>query len=180
MKRVLLAALVLLLAQSAVQAQTPSLGVGAYGGINIPLLQDDQASGTVFGFRGRVKVLPFLVAEPNVMLAKWGDPDAIDGVDLGIKGSKITGFGVDATVGGLPGAPGFKPFLVVGVGSFKIKNDDTGFDESNLGFKGGLGFGFGLTPKFDLDVRGALLVVPQEDGGSKKGALVTAGLSFNL
>ena len=180
MKRVMLAALVLLMAQTAVQAQTPSLGVGAYGGINIPLAMDDQASGTVFGFRGRVKLLPFLVAEPNIMLAKWGDPDAIDGVDLGIKGSKITGFGVDATLGGLPGGVGFKPFLVVGVGSFKIKNDDTGFDESNLGFKGGLGFGIGMSPKIDLDVRGALLVVPQEDGGSKKGALITAGVSFNL
>ncbi len=180
MKRVVLAALVLLLAQTAVQAQTPSIGVGAFGGLNIPIVQDDQANGTVFGARARVKLLPFLVAEPNILLSKWGEPDAIDGVDLGISGSKITGFGVDATIGGLPGAVGFKPFLVVGFGSFKIKNDDTGFDESNLGVKGGLGFGFGLSPKLDLDLRGTLLVVPQEDGGSKKGGLITAGVTINL
>ncbi len=56
----------------------------------------------------------------------------------------------------------------------------TGFDESNIGYKGGLGIGFGLSPKFDVDVRGGLLVVPQEDGGSKKGALITGGVTVNL
>lgn len=180
MKRTLLVAVVVLLACSAVQAQAPSLGVGAFGGINIPIAQDDQANGTVFGLRARIKLLPFLVAEPNFLLSTWGDPDAIDGVNLGIKGSKITGFGVDATLGGLPGATGFSPFFFVGIGSFSIKNDDTGFDESNIGFKGGLGFGIGLSPKLALDLRGGLLVVPQEDGGSKKGALITGGVTVNL
>lgn len=179
MKRTLLAAVVMLLACSAVQAQAPSLGIGAFGGVNIPIVQDDQGNGTVFGIRARVKLLPFLVAEPNFLLSKWGDPDAIDGIVLG-EGSKITGFGLDATLGGLPGSVGFKPFFFAGIGSFKIKNDLTGFDESNIGYKGGLGIGLGLSPKFDVDVRGGLLVVPQEDGGSKKGALITGGVTVNL
>ena len=180
MKKVLLAALVLVLAHAAVQAQAPSLGVGVFGGLNIPIVQDDQGSGTAFGVRVRVKLLPFLVAEPNLLLSKWGEPDPIEGVTLAIDGSKITGFGIDATLGGLPGGVGFKPFAFVGVGSFKIKNEQTKYDESNLGVKGGIGFGIGLSPKFDLDIRGGLLVVPQEDGGSKKGALITGGLTVNL
>jgi len=179
MKRTLLAAVVVLLACSAVQSQAPKIGVGAFAGVNIPIVQDDQANGTVFGLRARIKLLPFLVAEPNFMTSKWGDPDALDGIVLA-EGSKITGFGIDATLGGLPGAAGFKPFFFVGIGSFSIKNDVTGFDESNIGYKGGLGIGIGLSPKLDLDLRGALLVVPQEDGGSKKGALITGGVTVNL
>jgi hypothetical protein len=61
-----------------------------------------------------------------------------------------------------------------------LASSPSGYDESNIGLKGGLGFAIGLSPKLDLDLRGGLLVVPQEDGGSKKGALITGGVTVNL
>ncbi len=164
-------------------AQTPSvgpkLGVGVFGGMTLPIVQDDQKSGTVFGFYGRVKLIPILVFEPNISFAKYGDPDPFDGVNLGIVGSKVTSFGVDAVLGAGPGAPGMTPFFFGGIGSYSIKNDDTDFDESAIGFSGGLGLGFNLG-MLDLNVRGRAIVIPLEDGGSKKSATATVGLSYVL
>jgi len=179
-KLLMVAGLVLLLAVPSALAQVgPKFGVGAWAGMSIPVIQDDQESGMVFGFMGRFKVLPFLVVEPGLSFTKWGAPDAIEGVDFGIDGSKLTSIGVSATLGGAPGVPGVKPFFVAGVASYKVKNDDTDYDNSKLGWNAGLGLGFGLTPSFDLDFRGLLIVAPQE-GGSKKALSITGGLNFNI
>src|SRR5512138_1352307 len=91
----------LLLIGAALSAQTPKIGVGAFGGLSIPVAQDDQASGTEFGFRARVK-LAFVTFEPNFTLSKWGQADPVDGITLP-DGSKVTAFGIDALLGGAPG-----------------------------------------------------------------------------
>lgn len=168
----------LLLIGAALSAQTPKIGVGAFGGLSIPVAQDDQASGTEFGFRARVK-LAFVTFEPNFTLSKWGQADPVDGITLP-DGSKVTAFGVDALLGGAPGVVGFKPYFVIGGASYKVKNDDTKFEETNLGFSGGLGVMFGLSPKFDVDARGKAVIIPMEDGGSKKAFSITAGITLNL
>lgn len=171
--------LTLLLIGAALSAQTPKIGIGGFAGLSIPVAQDDQASGSEFGFRARVK-LAFVTVEPNFTIAKWGQADPPSGVTDMPDGSKVTSFGVDALLGGAPGVPGLKPFFVLGAASYKVKNDDTQFDQSRLGFSAGLGFLFGFSPKFDLDVRGKGVVVPMDGGGSKKAISVTAGVAVNL
>lgn len=180
MKRLTLLVVCFLLIVASASAQTGvKLGVGANFGLNFPLIQDDQASGTEFGFKGRWGLGTFIVLEPNLTFAKWGKPDAIDGVELGIDGSKLNGIGLDVVLGNAPGAIGFKPYFVAGVGSYKVKNDETGYDDSNLGFNFGLGFGVGLSPKFDLDLRGKAVIAPQ-DSGSKKALAIVGGVNFNF
>ncbi len=176
--KVLLVLLTLLLVSAALSAQTPRIGFGGFGGLSIPVAQDDQASGSEFGFRARLK-LPVLTVEPNISFTKWGKANPPEGISDMPVGSKVTSFGVDALLGGAPGVPGFKPFFVIGGASYKVKNDDTGFDESKIGFSAGLGVLFGLTPKFDLDVRGKAVVIPIE-GSSKKAVSVTGGFAVNL
>ncbi|PWB68531.1 hypothetical protein C3F09_11475 [candidate division GN15 bacterium] len=171
--------LTLLLAAAALSAQTPKIGLGGFGGLSIPVVQDDQASGTEFGIRARVK-LPIVTVEPNVSFAKWGKADPPEGITDMPDGSKVTSFGIDALLGGAPGVPGFKPFFVIGGASYKVKNDDTGYDESKLGFSAGLGVMLGLAAKLDLDVRGKAVVIPTDGGGSKKAVSVTAGVAVNL
>jgi hypothetical protein len=75
---------------------------------------------------------------------------------------------------------GVMPYFVAGIGSYKVKNDDTGYDQSKIGFSGGLGLGVGLSPRFGLDVRGKFIVAPQEEGGSKKAVGITAGVNFHF
>ncbi len=165
---------VLMLVAVAASAQTPKLGVGAFGGLSIPLAQDDQASGTVFGFRARISLAGSLALEGQLGMTKWGQADPVDGITLP-EGSKLTSFGVNGILGGGPG-PGMKPFFLAGFGSYKIKNDDTGFDESRMGYNGGIGLGIGLGPKLSLDARGEAVIIPMDGGGSKKAVTGTAGV----
>jgi hypothetical protein len=179
LKKTLIILGILLFITPVINAQGITLGVGVFGGANIPVVQDDQSNGSVFGFLLRVKALPFVVIEPNVSFGKWGKPDPVDGIDLGIEGSKINSYGVDATLGGLPGVPGVKPYFVGGIGIYKIKNDDTGYDESNMGYSLGIGIGIGAIPKIDVDFRGKFIIAPQEDS-SKKAIYITGGITYNF
>ena len=177
MKKVILFLILLALLAPHVHAEGLKLAVGAFGGLNMPVVQDDQKMGSVFGLRARLRVLPILSAEPNVIFGKWGSPDEVEGINMGIDGSKINSYGIDAVIGNLHGIKGFKPFGVVGFGIYNVKNDDTKYDESKLGFSGGLGFAVGLSPTLDIDVAGRLVVAPQESG-SKKALFFTTGLNF--
>ena len=177
-KSLLLLTMVLFLMPPAF-AVGPKIGLGLFGGGNIPVAMEDQKTGSAFGFKARIKAMNFLVVEPNLTFGKWGAPDPVNGIDLGIDGSKVSSYGVDVAIGGLPGGVGFKPFGFVGAEFYKIKNDDTGYDESKLGMSGGLGFAIGLLPTFDFDLRAKLMVAPQEEG-SKKAVLILGGITYNF
>jgi len=177
MKKTVLAGLLALLFVCPAWGQSVKVGFGVFGGLNLPIIQTDQGNGTTFGVMARVKLLPVITLEPNIMLGKWGKPGPVDGVSLGIDGSKITAFGIDATLGNDPGKVGIRPFFVAGIASYKIKNDNTGYDETNLGWSGGLGLALAVSPQFDLDVRGKFIVAPQ-DQGSKKAVTLTGGINF--
>lgn len=172
--------LILSVVSLAVAQDGPKLGVGAFAGLSIPVLQDDQSQGMEYGFKGRYGLGSLIVLEPYVSFVKWGEPDPVDDIDLGIDGSKVTSFGLEASLGNLPGVTGISPFVFGGVGSYKVKNEDTGYEASKLGFSAGLGLGIGLSPSFSLDIRGKAIVAPQEEGGSKKAIGGTAGVNFTF
>ena len=178
--------LALLLAPALLSAQTvPKFGVGASVGLNMPLVQDDQGSGYIMQFRGRWSLGNFLVVEPNIAFGKYGEPGDIDVEDHGsfspgIDGSNIVSYGVQGVLGGTPGAVGFKPFFVGGIGFYKMSRDDTeGLENqgSNFGWNAGLGFGLGVSPKLDVDARGQFHLMTYE-GGSKKSASVMVGINY--
>ena len=179
MRKSLLVICIFLITMTSLSAQGLKFSAGAFGGVSIPVVQDDQAQGTVFGIMGRMNLLSLIVVEPYISLTKWGEPDPVDGFDLGIDGSKLTCFGVDAMLGGMPGAPGIKPYFLGGIGYYKIKNDDTQFDESKVGYALGLGISLGLIPTIDLDFKAKGIIIPIE-GGSKKAVNITAGLLYNF
>ncbi len=163
-------------------AHAGGFGVGAYGGLNIPILQDDQNSGSVFGIKARFKALPFLTLEPNINFSSLGAPDEIDGVDLGIDGMKVNSYGIDGTLGSVVPGPGFHPYLLAGIGFFSFKQPDevSDFieDETRFGYNFGLGFEIGFSPKLALDIRGKASIVPLEEGGAAKFLTPTGGLNF--
>jgi hypothetical protein len=141
MRKTLLTGCVLVLAAATLAAAQPGpkLGVGAFAGLNFPALQDDQSQGMEYGFRGRVGFGSLFVVEPYVSFVKWGEPDPVEDVDLGIDGSKVTSFGVEAMLGNLPGAMGISPFFFAGFGSYKVENEDTGYEGTKLGWSAGSG-----------------------------------------
>lgn len=178
-KSVIAVGLVLLLAGLA-SAQAPKFGVGASGGINIPIVQDDQKSGSIFEFRGKLQPLPFLGVEPKLSFSSYGSPDTFEDVVWDIDGSKLVMYGVDGVLGSGPGL-GPRPFFIFGLGMYSISNDDTeAFIESQtkFGWSAGVGLGIGVSPKFDIDVRGKLHVITYEGSSSKKSLAVTGGLNY--
>ncbi|HHI02848.1 MAG TPA: hypothetical protein ENL22_04955 [candidate division Zixibacteria bacterium] len=178
MRRLLVILGLMLLCISLANAQTPKIGIGAFGGMNMPILQEDQGNGTVFGIKAKLKIIPIILLEPNLTFGKWGEPDPIEGVVLG-SGSKISSYGIDAILGGSPGMAGFKPYFLVGAGIYTVKNDDTGYDKSKLGYSAGLGISIGVGPKMDIDISGKAIFAPQ-DGGAKKAIFITGGLTYYL
>lgn len=178
MRRLLILLALVLMFCSSVWAVGPSFGVGFSAGTDIPIVQQDQKSGSVFGFKGRIKLIPLISLEPNLNFTKFGAP-VIAGLNTtGLEGSKITAVGLDATLGAGMGGPGFKPYLLFGFGSFKTKNDVTKADVSTFGWTTGLGFEIGVGPTLGLGVRGKLAILPQENGGSKKSAALTGGINY--
>jgi len=176
MKQLLFVFGLILLSVSLASAQTPKIGIGAFGGMNMPILQDDQDNGSVFGIKAKVKIIPIILLEPNITFGKWGDATE-GGIDF--PGSKISSFGINPILGGSPGAAGIKPFFLVGAGIYTVKNDDTGYDQSKLGYSAGLGIGIGVGPTLDIDISGRAIFAPQ-DGGAKKAVFITGGLTYYL
>jgi len=185
MRKLLLILCLMVLLSATAMANPMQYGVGFFGGLNLPIVQDDQGSGTAFGFKGILKPAPFVEIEPNVTFGKFGDPGTVSAkgadedvdIDMGLVGSKINSFGVDFLLGTLPSGPLFRFYVHLGFASFSIKNDDTDYDNSKFGMSGGLGLGFGLNEKVSLDFRSKLVVAPQEDG-SKKALYILGGLNY--
>lgn len=183
MKRlVLLTALLVALVWPTVSTASSRIAVGVSGGLNIPLLQDDQGTGETFEIRARLGVTPFLALEPHFAMLNFGSPD-VDGFDYNVDGAKLTLFGVDGALGYVPGQMGLNPFFTAGFGMYKLSNDELGeFEDSDskFGWSAGLGLGVGFSPNLSFEARGKFHLVPIEGDFSRKALTLTGGLSYSF
>jgi opacity protein-like surface antigen len=174
MRRVLiLAAAFLALASTAALAAPIKAGIGAYGGISIPILNDLSKQGSQFGIRIPIHTNPFLTVEPYYTSAALGDATQnVSGIDYTRDGGDLSGYGVNV----LYSFGVFYPWG--GIGSYTIKR--TGADDlKKFGYQAGIGFGFKIIPDLSLHVRGGLDVVTT-DGTSQKFGEVNVGLNYAL
>jgi len=179
MKPLLQILMVMLLLAPAVQADGVGLGIGVAGGMAFPIAQDDQARGGTAEIRALVQLMPSIVIQPNVALARYGEPE-FDEIAADLDGSDITGYGVDAVLGGAFAARGIWPYGLVGVGFYKTKRDQTDEDATDFGWSVGFGVEWGVSERVGVDVRSALRVISADGGGTEKAASVTGGLNFYL
>lgn len=170
-----LAALAVALSAGISQASPIGVGMGAYGGVSIPIIQDDVSGGSLFGIRVPVKAIPMITVEPYYLTSSLGDgEETIGGVKYTRDGFDHTGIGVNAILGmGL----GFGLHPYVGIGSHKLKRAGTEIKET--AYNVGLGFGLNAIPKMSIQVRGELNMVVTGDT-SRKFANGTVGVSYSL
>jgi hypothetical protein len=175
MKRAFVLALVALACVTGI-AGAATVGIGAFGGVSVPVVQDDNGQGTVFGIRAPVSLLPLITIEPYFLSGSGGDKDQDlgGGTTITRSGIDVTGFGANAmlTIGG---PFSFYPF--VGIGSHKLER--TGLDETRTTYNFGLGIRISPMPKLGVHVRGELNAAVQDDA-SRKWGTVTAGVSYDL
>ena len=156
-------------------ARAASIGGGFYAGVAVPIVQEDQDKGSVWGLRAPVKLVPLLTLEQYISSASLGDKTPTSGgFSATPEGSDISGFGLNAMLT-LGGPVRFYPF--VGLGTAKYKR--TGQDESFTAYNAGLGFGIGVVPKLDIDLRGELQAAVDGDV-SRKVVNITLGASYSI
>lgn len=174
--------LLLLTAGSAAGLQ-PTFGLGASGGLTIPIVQADQATGSNFGLRVFIRPIPMLGIETNLHLARYGGPDlGLEGVTNDLEGSHLTAYTLNALIGGHPNSR-LSPFLLTGLGFFRTSRDQTQWledAETKFGWIAGAGFDVALGRGLALDIRGQLNIIPTDGGSSRKSAFVLGGLNYHF
>lgn len=174
MKRWIVMALVASALSSGV-ARAASVGLGFFGGASVPIVQEDQDNGSVWGFRAPVKLVPLLAVEPYFSSAALGDKTVnVGGFTATREGSEVKSFGVNAMLT-MGGPVRFYPFA--GIGSAKYER--TGQSESFTAYNLGLGFGVGIIPKLDLDLRGEFQAAVDGDV-SRKVVNISLGASYSI
>lgn len=174
MKRLWVFALVAL-ALVASTAHAGSIGVGVFGGASVPVLQEDQDQGTLFGVRVPVKLVPLFAIEPFYSKGSLGDKSVTVGpLTQTREGFDVTTYGANAmlTIGG---PVSFYPYAGIGTAKF----ERTGQEESWTSYSLGLGLSLSPIPKVSFDLRGELQAAVDGDV-SRKMVNVTLGASYSL
>src|SRR5262249_53755262 len=134
-------------------AHAASIGAGVFGGMSFPVLQDDQAQGSMYGVRLPVKLAPMIAVEPFYADTELGDKtiEPVPGFSTTREGSKVDTYGVNAILA--TGGPlSFYPFAGIGSAHFTRQGQDETFTSYHVG----VGVGISPVPKLVLDLRGEL------------------------
>ena len=158
-------------------ARAAEIGIGAFGGVSIPVLNDLSEQGTQFGVRVPVNLLPLLTIEPFFASSALGEAEEeFGGVTYTRDGGDVTAFGANVLF--TFGSPMLKFTPFVGIGSYKLERD--GAEEvSDMGLGFGLGLAVSPVPKFSINLRGELASIITDET-SQKFANVTLGASYAL
>jgi len=161
-------------------AHAITLGAGVIGGASIPVLQDDCTTGSQFGLRVPMGLVPLLSIEPYVAFSYLGDASQTEGgFEYTRSGFDGTAFGVNVMLGNPGLIPGFQFFPFVGIGSEKLTRSGSE-DISDVCYNLGLGIGIPLPlVGLSISVRGELNILATGDT-SRKFANVNGGVTYKL
>lgn len=177
MRKTVVAALCLL-AFSTGTAGATAVGVEIFGGASIPIVQDDNNTGPMFGLRVPITLPSIFTIEPFYSRSEGGETKInLGGTEYTRSGYGVNGFGANLILGSPSKAPfSFFPYAGLASNSFS-RTGSQSFSE--LGFLLGLGFGFGIVEKLWIDARGEGNIVVTEDT-SRKYVNVNIGVGYNF
>jgi hypothetical protein len=173
-RKLFIALLVCALVPAAAHAGT--VAAEAFGGLSIPIVQDDNGQGSTFGARVPVALNGKLTIEPFFSSASGGDKDVdVGGLTYTRSGIDVTSFGASLLVT----FGGFYPYA--GIGSYALER--AGMDYTQTGYSFGLGYHIPIgVPKLAVDLRGGVIAVVEETSSAtaRKWGDVTVGVSYNV
>jgi hypothetical protein len=157
-------------------ASAGKYGIGAFGGVNIPVVQQDEKAGALFGAKARIPLLPFLAIEPNFTLAQFrGNDFEVGEQSFTMADGDITSFGVDLVIGTMSSMSKMKFYGLVGLNSNTFKREE--FKKTGLGLTLGPGFEFFATEMLSVEVRARYHAIKVGEGG-KSHLELSGGLNY--
>jgi hypothetical protein len=153
-----------------------SVGVGVFGGASIPTVQDDNGSGSIFGVRVPVVLLPLVTVEPFFGATRNGDATQdIGGVSYTRSGFDIDAFGANVMLT-FGGRLQFCPLVGISTNALSRPGSE---DQTMVDFNFGLGLGFSPVPKVAVHLRGEGYGLSKDDSG-RTFVHVTLGVSYHV
>ncbi len=154
-----------------------SVGAQAFGGASIPIVQDDNDTGSIFGIRVPVSVHSMVTIEPYFASSALGSKDQeIGSFTYSREGFDVTAFGANVVLDW--GNEGFRFFPYAGIGSHQLTRSGSE-DINEAGYNFGLGFGFAPITKLSIDMRGEFNMVATGDT-SRKFANIMLGVAYRI
>lgn len=175
-KTIVLAALALTLGAGA--AHAVDIGIGGFGGVSVPVLNDLSEQGTTFGVRVPVRLIPLVTVEPFFASSALGEVEESFGTATTYTrdGGETSGFGVNALL--TFGTGRLMLYPMAGIGQFTFEREGAE-DIEEMGYNLGLGLAISPMDKLALHVRGELNMIVTDET-AVKAANVTVGLSYTL
>jgi hypothetical protein len=179
MRPIVLGALCCASILAAAPAGATTIGIGAFGGAEVPIVQEDAGSGAVYGIRVPISLMSFLSIEPYWSGASLSEADfESQGFTYERDGFDHDVFGAHFILGSLAVSDGFGFYPYVGIGSHTLKR--TGSEDiQDVGFDFGVGVGLAILRKVRLDLRGEMNMIVTGDTSRKFGTL-SIGASYGL
>jgi len=183
----ILGVLLLTLVSPAARAGVFGLGIGVYGGVNAPLLEEDVSAGSVIGAKVR-----FLPPVPMVGLeayyARLGQESAEEvwtqgDIGLAFDGDGFDVFGADILVGSVRNPSGLKVYGIAGVNFVEV-SEIGGAERGIAGGRslgGELGAGIEFEPPIlglSIEVSAKVMILAWEEGSDWRVGTLTAGLNY--
>ena len=179
-----LVALIVLLTATAAGAVV-DFSIGAFGGMEIPVVNDAIQSGPLYGIQGKAAITPFFALGAFYRGASYGDVDGTffegtpDEFTSSIPGGDGKSFGADVYFGRISGMPGANFYLYGSIGNYKWTRDNID-DVSEVAFGAGLGAEVVLPFKLGIEGRGIFQIARTENDGSLKSFLWFVGANYHF
>lgn len=172
--------ILLILAMASPAYAISDVSIGAFGGMNFPIVQDDAAAGSGFGLKAKFSPMPVIAGAVYFESRSFGDPElTLFGQTMTTDGGKVTSFGIEALIGAAGGGMGPHFYWTLGLSSYKWTRD--GYEDlSEIGYHLGPGFEFVFPANIGIEIRGKFEIVPTDGGGSRKNALVFLGANYHF
>jgi len=168
---------VLLAVASPVHAVT--VGLGVFGGENLPLAQEDNDPGPQWGIRVPVHAVSNVTFEPFFAIADGGrHEETFGGTTYDRIGFNVLSYGAIAAWGRMGLGSGFPVFPYVGIGSYRLAREGAEA-RTELGYSAGVGYAYALPVGFALQARSEVVVVPTDET-SRRFVNLNVGVQFRF
>ena len=183
--RILAAGALVLLACAGNAGAIVDISVGAYYGMDIPVVNDQATSGGMYGLQAKVSLLHSLGLGLYYTSSALGEVERTffegepEEYTDSLEGGDVASYGLDAYFGTMSFVPGIKFYLVGSVGQWKWERDYT---EEVSEIVWGLGGGAEFILPFGVGIegRGTFRTVPTDNDGSIKSFVWWVGANYHF